>query len=214
MSAGAVSGAVSGAIVAGGRSMRLGTDKRLVAVSGTPLLARTAAVLRPLVDDLQVVVARAEDGALVTELLGTDLRVGVDARDDAGPAAGLEAALAGARHDLVLVLATDHPVLVPDVLALLIARARTSPALAVALAGPHGGEPFLAVYRRSALPTVRAALDAGVRRMQAMLGELSAELVDEAEWRALDPTGATLDDVDVPADLVRLETFEDPGRVS
>jgi len=195
---------VSGAILAGGGSVRLGQDKRLVHVSGTPLLARTAATLRPLVDDLRIIVAERSDAALVDATVGPGVTVAFDAREHTGPAAGLETALAGARHDLVLVVATDHPRLSRDVLALLLARARTSSATAVALMGPHGGEPFLAVYRRAALPVVRAALDAGTRRMQELLGALSPEIIEEVAWRVLDPDGATLLDIDVPEDLERL----------
>jgi molybdopterin-guanine dinucleotide biosynthesis protein A len=74
----------------------------------------------------------------------------------------------------------------------------------VALVGPRGGEPFLAVYRRAALPVVRAALDAGTRRMQVVLAALDPVLIEEEEWRALDPSGSTLTDVDMPEDLERL----------
>jgi molybdopterin-guanine dinucleotide biosynthesis protein A len=203
-------GAVSGAIIAGGASRRLGSDKRLVTIAGTTLLARTADVLAPLVDDLQVVIGRTEDRELVRVALGggppegRDVTVSVDARPGIGPVAGLEAALAGARHPLVLVVATDHPLLVPAVLELLVARAHASSASAVALDGPKGPEPFLAVYRRAALGPLRAAIDGGTRRMQELLGALEPELVDADDWRALDPTGRTLADVDVPADLERL----------
>lgn len=198
-------GPLSGAIVAGGRSARLGTDKRLVVAGGdgTPLLARTADVLRGLVDDLQVVVAREEDRELAARLVA-GATVTLDARPDAGPAAGLEAALTHARHDLVVVLATDHPRLSTDVLGLLVASARSSDAGAVALEGPRGVEPFLAVYRRDVLPQVSALLDAGERRMQAVVAALGVELVSADRWRALDPDGATLADVDVPEDLDRL----------
>ena len=200
---------VGGAVIAGGRSGRLGTDKRFVAVDGVPLLARTVALLHPLVDDVQVVVADGQDRAAIAASLATNLgpdladavRFAVDARADVGPAAGLEAALAGARSDVVLVVATDHPALAPGVLGLLRERACVSPAAAVTLAGPRGPEPFLTAYRRDALPTVTAALDARVRRMQDVLAALEPEVVTEAEWRLLDPAGRTLVDVDVPEDL-------------
>ena len=204
MVASGAAGPISGAIVAGGASARLGTDKRLVAVDGSPLLARTAALLRTLVDDLQVVVARDEDRTLVTTTVGEDVTVSIDTREGAGPVAGLEAALAGAQHDLVLVVATDHPALSAEVLALLVARARTSSARAVALEGSRGAEPFLAVYRREALGAVSGMLDAGTRRMQDVLAGLAPELVTEVEWRALDPEGGTVADVDTPEDLARL----------
>ena len=196
--------ALSGAVIAGGSSSRLGTDKRLVMVDGAPLLARTVATLRGLVDDVTVVVARSEDVDLVRATAGDDVTVGLDARTDIGPAAGLEVALAGARHPRVLVVAADHPVLSVAVLELLAARAAATDALAVALTGPRGAEPFLAVYRRDALRKVRATLDAGTRRMQEVLAALDPDLIADDEWRALDPHGRTLDDVDVPEDLERL----------
>ena len=199
----------SGAVIAGGRSGRLGTDKRFVELDGTPLLARTVAVLLPLVDDLQVVVADPDDRvpimASLTGTLGAEVagrvRITVDARSGIGPAAGLETALHEARGDAVLVLATDHPALAPGVLALLLERARSSDAPAVTVDGPRGPEPFVAVYRRDVLPSVRALLDAGERRMQAVLRELGPEVLGEDVWRPLDPAGRTLADVDTPEDL-------------
>jgi len=192
---------ISGAILAGGTSQRLGRDKRLLPVDGVPLLARTAATLRPLVDDLRVIVADAADTALVRSTVGDDVEVDVDAGSGIGPAAGLEVALAGARHDHVVVVATDHPALAAEVLTLLITRAHASDADAIALEGRYGGEPFLAVYRRRALPAVRAAIADGERRMRTVLATLRPELLAEAAWRAADPRGRTLVDVDAPADL-------------
>jgi molybdopterin-guanine dinucleotide biosynthesis protein A len=197
---------VSGAIVAGGRSRRLGTDKRLVHVDGRPLLARTVATLHPLVADLHVIVADEDDRGVVGQALGPDaaaVTVHVDGRPDCGPAAGLETALQVAEHDLVLVVATDHPVLRPEVLTLLIGRARTTGALAVAIEGTYGGEPLLAAYRTDALTTVRAQLDAGERRLQDVLAALEPIVIGSAEWRVHDVEGVTLHDIDVPEDLAR-----------
>ena len=194
---------LSGAILAGGGSVRLGTDKRRLTLGGAPLLVRTATTLRALVDDLVVVVAHEADRAPVVDLLGEEVEIALDAHPGIGPVAGLESALVTARHELVLVVATDHPELSIDVLTLLVARARSSMAAAVALDGPHGAEPFLAVYHRDALATVRARVEAGARRMQDALAALDPELVAEDEWRALDPGGRTALDVDVPDNLAR-----------
>jgi molybdopterin-guanine dinucleotide biosynthesis protein A len=194
----------SGAVIAGGGSRRFGTDKRLVRIDGRALLVRTIDVLRPMTSELLVVVASETDRTVVSDVLGDageDVSVHVDARPDCGPAAGLEVALSVAREESVLVVATDHPALRPEVLALLAARAATSDALAVALEGPYGGEPLLAVYRTAALPKVRSRLDAGVRRMQDVLAALDPVVIASSEWRAYDPAGATLRDIDVPSDV-------------
>jgi len=197
---------VSGAVLAGGRSRRLGTDKRLVLIEGRPLLGRAVAAVREVASDLHVIVADPADADLVSDVLGADgedVAVHTDARPDCGPAAGLEVALSVARHELVLIVATDHPVLRAEVLALLIERAGDSTALAVALEGPYGGEPLLAVYRTAALARVRARLDAGHRRMQDMLAALDPELIARTDWQRFDPAGVTLRDIDLPSDLER-----------
>jgi molybdopterin-guanine dinucleotide biosynthesis protein A len=198
-------GRVAGAVIAGGRSRRLGTDKRFAEVDGRTLLVRTLDVLEPLVTDLHVIVADAEDRELVmgatTARSPLPITVSVDHRPGEGPAGGLETALRVARLDLTLVVATDHPWLSAGVLALLIEHARTMPGLAVALEGPYGAEPLLAVYHRDALPTVTDQLDRGVRRMQQVLAALEPDVIPIATWQRHDPTVATLRDVDEPGDL-------------
>ena len=51
---------VSGAVLAGGRSRRMGRDKRLLEVDGEALLARTVRVLGTVADDVTVVVAERQ----------------------------------------------------------------------------------------------------------------------------------------------------------
>jgi molybdenum cofactor guanylyltransferase len=218
----------SGAVLAGGRSRRLGRDKRALEVDGVPLLTRSVRTLATLVDDVVVVIAHDEDPARVTSLIDVHARVVADARADHGPAAGLEVALATARHEHVLVVAGDHPDLEPSVLELLLDTAtgggsgisrgcgsgrgsgsgqgRTAADhLAVALEGTYGAEPLLAVYRVDALPLVRAALDEGVRRLQDVLARLEPWCVPAATWRALDADGRTLADLDTPSDVAARE---------
>jgi molybdenum cofactor guanylyltransferase len=205
-------GRLSGAVIAGGRSRRMGADKRLVEVDGRALLVRTLEVLEPLVDDLHVIVADPADRTRITDALSerTPIRATVsgDDRPGEGPAAGLETALRRARHDLVLVVASDHPWLSLEVLTLLAEHSRTMSGVAVALEGAYGGEPLLAVYRRSALRSVTEQLDGGVRRMQDVLAALAPDVIPSDTWRTLDPEAATLRDVDQPDDL----PTEDPAR--
>ncbi len=198
---------VSGAVLAGGRSRRLGRDKRLVTVAGEALLTRTVRVLADVADDVTVVVADPADRDLVTATVGPvlappRLRTAVDVVADAGPVAGLAAALAAASHPWVLVVATDHPGLPVEVLALLADAARgAGDRAAVALEGPLGPEPLLAAYRRDAAAEVARRLAAGARRLVDVLAALDPVVVPRAVWAGSDPDGVTLHDVDEPGDL-------------
>jgi FdhD protein len=197
---------VSGAVLAGGRSRRMGSDKRGLPVGGVPLLARAVAAVRAVADDVQIVVGSDDDlaalAALVAGLPGPPLRWQRDLRPDQGPLAGIETALTHAPHDLVLVLAGDHPQAVPAVLRELVGLLRSHPAATAAvLDGERGPQPLVAAYRRTALPTVRMLLDAGERRATLLVDHLVTVALERSRWRALDPSGTTVVDLDTPEDV-------------
>jgi FdhD protein len=138
---------------------------------------------------------------------GADRRAGWigwrrDRRSGQGPLAGIEAALAAAAHDIVVVVAGDHPRVAPAVLAALVDRLVADPAAsAVVLATDRGPQPLVAAYRREVAGVAGALLDAGERRATRLLDHLTARALAPPEWRRLDPAGGSALDVDTPADL-------------
>jgi FdhD protein len=197
---------VSGAVLAGGRSRRMGQDKRWLPIDGVPLLARAVAAVAAVADEVLVVTAAPADAAAVAAALD-DLPPGTarwqgDQRPGQGPLAGIEAALAEASHDVVLVLAGDHPEAMPAVLRALLDLLHTHPeADAAVLASDRGPQPLVAAYRRAALPAIRALLDAGERRATRIVDHLDTVVLEHSAWQRLDPTGATVRDLDTPEDL-------------
>jgi FdhD protein len=190
----------------------MGVDKRGVLIDGVPLLVRAVEALWAVTDELLVVTAGPDDEVTVRGLLATGrarerpVTWLHDHRRDHGPVAGIEAALAGATHDVVIVVAGDHPAVVPGVLARLTATLRhTSRAEVCALVTSAGPQPLVAAYRPAAvLPVVRALLDRGERRASELLRHLEVCGLTLEETRALDPAGLTALDVDTPGDLTRL----------
>jgi molybdopterin-guanine dinucleotide biosynthesis protein A len=121
-----------------------------------------------------------------------------------GPLAGLAAGLAGTRTRLALVAGGDMPGLSRDVLLRMLEVAVSQPVQAVALSVGADVQPLpLVVSVGRAARAATALLDSGERRLGALLDVLQLTTVDEPVWRALDPRGQTLRDVDVPADLER-----------
>ena len=121
-----------------------------------------------------------------------------------GPLAGLAAGLAETRTRLALVAGGDMPGLSRDVLLRMLEVAVSQPVQAVALSVGADVRPLpLVVSVGRAARAAAALLDSGERRLGALLDVLQLTTVDEPVWRALDPRGQTLRDVDVPADLER-----------
>ena len=178
------------AVLAGGASRRMGRDKATMPVEGVELaatvLAAAARVAAP-------VVLVAPDGHPARRLAS---RVVTDPGQ--GPLAALAAALEALDATEVLVLAGDHPGLRVELLGHLVALAPRGEAVACRRGSRL--EPLVAVYRRvPALAAARRALPGG--SLTGLLADLRAVVVEEPEWRALDPDGRSFVDLDDPADL-------------
>jgi FdhD protein len=191
---------VSGAVLAGGRSRRMGTDKRALPVAGRPLLALAVDALREAVGDVVVIAAAGDDPRLATLVPG--VRCVPDLEPDQGPLGGLVTALATAGTDVVVVVPGDHPALAAPVLRALEAALLADPALEAALLRTdRGPQPLLGAYRREAVTVVQDLLDRGERRARVLPDHLATVALPESRWRALDPGGGTAIDLDTPADV-------------
>ena len=93
----------------------------------------------------------------------------LDAFPDGGPLAGLEAGLARARTEWLAALACDMPRATPEVVRQLLERARERDLDVCFLQTEKGIEPLFAVYRRTCLASIRAALQAGERKVVSFL---------------------------------------------
>lgn len=189
---------VTAAVLAGGRSMRMGVDKTLLPVDGESLLARVVEVVGQVCAHTVVVTNRPE--ALVDVGLPADVPVLVDEVAYQGPLGGLVTALKDAPDDWVLAVAADMPWLQADfVRALWAAREGAQVVVPVT---DKGTEPLLALYHRDCLPVARKVLDSGRRRLVAMFGDLRVVEVPVEELRGADPGLVSLFNVNTPEDLM------------
>lgn len=184
-------------VLAGGASRRMGTDKRLAPIAGSPMLLATLDRLAPAPC---LVVIDPRDPPRLT--LPGHARLVPDTRPGEGPLAALEAGLLATDAHAVTVVGGDMPWVEPAMLALLTNRLSTHPRAGVAcLAVGGAARPLpLALRREPILPLVTSLLDQGERRLRAILP--GAHVVMPSHWRAADPDGRALRDIDTPRDLV------------
>ncbi len=188
---------VTGLVLAGGRSSRFGRDKLAERIDGRTLLDSAIDGVTPAATDILVV--GAPEAAL-------DLPAGARLVHDPvafeGPLAGVAAGLRAAREAIVLAVGGDMPTLVGAVIDSMLAALDVAGVEAVVLEHEGRARPLpIAMRRDPALAAVDVLLADGERRLRALIETLETTVIPEPIWRALDPYGMTVRDIDTPADL-------------
>jgi molybdopterin-guanine dinucleotide biosynthesis protein A len=169
---------VAGAVLAGGRSRRMGRDKALLEVGGRPMAQSVLDALEAAgVDPLFVVGGDARRLSVLGATVLADLFPGQ------GPLGGVLTALrhVGDTAELLLVAACDLPDLDRTVLDPLLEAARRRPAVDAPQAFvPRAGRlhPACAVWATSAAASLGAAYDSGERSLHGALLRVRVEVVD------------------------------------
>lgn len=150
---------LTGIVLCGGASRRMGAeDKAVLDVGGKPLLDRAVEILQPRTKE--VLLACGTEPRYRTRGLRLVLDEGAAG---GGPLTGLAAGLAAATTDWVLLLASDMPFAGPAVDGLLAAVQPNDDLIHYVVGGYP--EPLCALYHQRVLGPLRAALEAGERRM-------------------------------------------------
>ncbi|HJX73731.1 MAG TPA: molybdenum cofactor guanylyltransferase [Candidatus Deferrimicrobiaceae bacterium] len=191
---------MSAAILAGGKSRRMGRNKALLSFRGRPLVARVYETLQPLFEDIFLV---TNDPGLFDFVPCPKIPDRVPGK---GPISGVDAALRHSRNPYVLAVGCDAPFLSPSLLELLAGK--TEEADLVIPCGPHGPEPLCAVYGKGCLPLIEESLQKGDFSLMALVGRLRTREIPAEEVTAVDPGFRSFMNINTPGDFRMLSDYD------
>ncbi len=170
------------AILAGGKSERMGRDKALMPFMGRPLILRVFERLKATTKDIFVMTDRPDDYAFLGIPLYPDLEPG------RGALGGLASALHAAENPLVAVVACDMPFASPALFEHERDRMVASDADVVIPSTAEGLEPLHAVYRRATcLPVIQGELKRGEMKVTAWLPKVKVKTLPPEVIARYDP---------------------------
>ena len=188
-------GNVTGALLLGGDSTRMGRDKAHLEWGGETWSTRAARLLAGLFAETLLVGGDPEEVA-----------PGRRIPDPTGPVCalrGLTGALLAATSPRVLIVATDLPLLSADLLLALTAWPESDVILP---ADGEGDHPLCAIYRRDVcLPIALAHLESGRLSLRELLAEVDSDRVSLEDLGLADLGSASLTNVNTPDELAQLE---------
>ncbi len=187
---------VTGLILAGGASRRMGRNKALLSLGGRPLIQRVVDALQGVSDEVLIIANQPEPYAFLHLPIIPDVQPGY------GPLMGLYSGLQAARGELALLVAVDMPFLAPEFLRFLLAQAQEHDADVVIPEAEGKLHPLCAVYRRATcLPAVEAAIARGQRRLIAFHPQVRVRRIPKSTLRTFSPDLRVLMNVNTPEEL-------------
>lgn len=195
---------VTGLLLAGGKSRRMGADKRFLHVGERTLFERTLTTLQQVFS--QVIVVIAQD----SEPLDAPVPVLRDLIPNCGSLGGLFTGLKQSKNPYVFVVACDMPFLQPRVIQSVIERRGDADVL---MAKVDGLQPMHAVYGKRCLPVMEEMLKSGDLKIQHIIKSplLKVRLLEEPALKQIDPDGKSFLNVNTLSDLEMARTLE-PGH--
>lgn len=196
---------VSGFILAGGESRRMGVNKARLLVEGVPMIERVLNTLSAVTDDVSIVTNTPEVYLMLGVPLLGDLRR--DASRGAGPLAGIEAALHAATRSFSLIVACDLPFVTADFLSLLLNYRQEAQIVVPETTGTQNPQlhSMCAVYQASVYSVVTRLLDNGERRMETLLDHTTVRRVRASEYAHLPHSNRLLININTPNDFQAIQ---------
>lgn len=171
---------MTGAVLAGGRSTRMGANKALLEVGGVRIIEGLLHAIRPLFPEVMIV---ANDQDAYAEF---GLPVFSDRIPEKGSLGGIYTALFHSAFPQTFCIACDMPFPNPAVIAYLCDGA--SGYDVVVPRTPDGYQPLHAVYGKACLPHMEAMIRADRLKIDRLFPAVRVRTVEEDELRRLDPS--------------------------
>ena len=181
---------ISAAVLAGGQSRRMGTDKALLPLfaGGRPMLGLVLDRLSSVADDVFVVANEQERYAPF------GARVVPDLHPQIGAIGGIQAAISRSAHEHCLVVACDMPFLSLPLLRRLISEPREYDVLVPLIPGESRQrsdglvfQTLHAIYSKRCLPFIAKQIADGNKQVVGFFGDVRVRALDVAEIVRWDP---------------------------
>ncbi|MFB6306793.1 MAG: molybdenum cofactor guanylyltransferase [Flavobacteriales bacterium] len=146
---------ITGVILAGGKSKRMGEDKGLMELNGKRMVEYPIETLREFVHGILIIANKQEYQTI-------EKNVVPDMYTDRGPLCGIVTAMHNARTPWIMVMPCDTPYVKGEVLERLLETGKDAE---ISITEHHRIEPLIGLYSTSVLSKMECLMNKGYRRM-------------------------------------------------
>ena len=196
-------------ILCGGQSRRMGQDKGLMSLNGTPMIIHTLEIVMDIVDEIVLVLRDKNQLVLYKKFVNdfktqnheqkTEIKIVTDIKTDQGPLYGLYTGLLNIKSKGALVLPCDSPFISPYFVNKMFELAVEIEVQALVPVWPDGhSEPLHSYYRKECVPVIQDQLENGFRNVKSILDKINVTYIDVG---MLDPDKKSFINLNRPKDV-------------
>ena len=201
---------VTGVILAGGTSRRMGQNKALLQLGDDPLIAHVIRLMRLATDELLLITNNPAEYAHL------GLQMHSDMIPDAGALGGIYTGLMHASHDAVLCVACDSPFLQPKLLTYLVSvLGEYDAVMPYTYKAPLSDneaaritlQTLCAAYSKRCLSIIKLMLQESELRVHALQERANILTLAPEIWKTYDSEGHSFFNVNTPEDFEKAQTM-------
>ncbi|MCG9126991.1 molybdenum cofactor guanylyltransferase [Candidatus Poribacteria bacterium] len=201
---------VTGVILAGGKSKRMGENKAFLHLGENTIIGHIIGCLQPIVDELLLITNSPDEYAHL------NIRMYSDIVANTGALGGIHTGLTHASHDTVVCVGCDSPFLNSDLLKHLLSVLGEYDAVI-----PYTTDlpdykkinkkkdmsiiyqTLCAAYSKKCLPIIEEMFDESDYRVHALRERINSLILSPKEWQPCDPEGLSFININTPEDYIR-----------
>ena len=184
---------VSGIILAGGRSLRMGRDKTLLLLNNETLIERTIKKLQNVVDEIIIASNQTEKYNFPGLMEVIDTYPGV------GPLGGLHAGLMASRHRHAFVISGDMPLFTEELARYLLERREGYDVVVPNI--QNRWEPLCAVYSKKCIEPIESCLQTNMRNVHSFYSQVKVLKIAEGQLKSIGDLDELFCNLNTPEDF-------------
>jgi molybdopterin-guanine dinucleotide biosynthesis protein A len=160
---------ITGIVLAGGKSSRMGSDKGLLKIDDTTFIERVIEAMKPLVNQIIIVSNNPEYDQFGYTRIDDDIK-------DSGPLAGLYSGLKHSNSEFNLVVSCDIPLIKKEILKMLV-EADYKNYEVTQIESNGKTMPLIAIYQKKCIHKCLEFLQQGERRLRIAVNQMKTNTI-------------------------------------
>jgi len=187
---------ITGIILSGGRSLRMGQNKAFIQIEGLPIIERICTLFKQVFREVIIVTNETE----LFQNLGS--KIYTDIIPNKGALGGLYTGIYCSIFEYSFCVACDMPLINKSLVQFLIQNIRGEDVIVPRT--KDGLQPLHALYSKNCLNAMKETIERGKYKILDFYSRVKVKIIEEEDFICLDPSKASFINVNTPEELISI----------